>query len=480
MTKPHPQIADLRRLLDAGHVTARELAEEALRRAELSQPDLNAFRRIRAERAVSDAHAADVRLRSGERGTLLGIPIAIKDDIDIAGEPTAFGCDGDFPPKHADSEAVRRLRAAGAVIVGKTNTPEFGQWPITEGGFGVTRNPWNLAHTPGGSSGGSAAAVAAGVVPAALGSDGLGSIRIPAAWTHLVGIKPQRGRISTSPDPERFNGLTAIGPLARTVADAAALLDVATGSTGADRHRPPLPSEPFAVSAAREPRRLRVAVSLKAPYAVFGTRLDGQIEDAIERLGAVLEGLGHDVAHADPAYGVLGVGAFPRALEGLNDWARRVPDRGLLDKRTRETVRVGAMLGGPVLAAARLLERPMARQVGAIFRRFDVVLTPATAQPPLPAGAFDGLSGWATDRRMLAACPYTWPWNVLGWPGVAVPAGFDRAGLPLGAQLLGPAHSEPLLISLAAQLEAVERWDQLTPPYAYDVWTDEEVRGDAA
>src|SRR6202023_4023472 len=163
--------------------------------------------------ALGEADEADRRLAAGERAPLLGVPIAIKDDTDIEGETTPFGCEGTFEPKLADGEVVRRLRAAGAVIVGKTTTPEFGQWPITEGSaFGITRNPWSLEHTPGGSSGGSAAAVAAGLVPAGLGSGGLGSVPIPAAWTHLVGIKPQRGRISTWPDPGAFNGLTCIGP----------------------------------------------------------------------------------------------------------------------------------------------------------------------------------------------------------------------------------------------------------------------------
>ncbi|CAM5641172.1 Glutamyl-tRNA(Gln) amidotransferase subunit A, chloroplastic/mitochondrial [Streptomyces glaucescens] len=171
---------------------------------------------------------------------LLGVPVAVKDDMDVAGEPTAFGCQGPFPPAAEDSEAVRRLRAAGAVIVGKTNTCELGQWPFTEGpAFGATRNPWHTEHTPGGSSGGSAAAVAAGLVPAALGSDGAGSVRIPAAWTHLVGIKPQRGRISTWPRGESFQGITVNGPLARTVADAALLLDAASGNHARDPHQPP-------------------------------------------------------------------------------------------------------------------------------------------------------------------------------------------------------------------------------------------------
>jgi amidase len=452
-------------LLARGQVSARELVERSLSAAEATAPTLNAFRCLRRDAAIREADEADRRLRAGERAPLLGVPVAVKDDLDVAGETTPFGCAGSFFPRQADAHAVSRLREAGAVIIGKTNTPELGQWPITESTeFGVTRNPWDAALTPGGSSGGSAAAVAAGVVSAALGSDGLGSVRIPAAWTHLVGIKPQRGRISTWPDPESFNGLTCIGPLARTVADAALLLDAAAGNHPRDRHQPRALAGSFAAAAAREPRRLRVALSLKIPYAPAPARLDDQVRAAVQRIAGAIEALGHDVELADPAYGFLGVGALPRSLAGLRKWSAHVPDTSLLDPRTRHNVRVGQLLGGPVLAAARLLEPAMARQVGSIFRRFDVVLTPTTAQPPLSVGAIDQLSGWQTDQVMVASCPYTWPWNVLGWPAMNVPAGFTSAGAPVGAQLVGAEGNEALLISLAAQLEQGERWYEHRPP----------------
>ncbi len=242
--------------LAAGEVTSAELVDAALRRIEQTQPTLNAFRRVRAERGPRRGPRRPTSgSAAGERRALLGVPVAIKDDLDLTGEPTAFGCAGEFPVAERDAELVRLLRAAGAVIVGKTNTPELGLWPITEGeAFGVTRNPWHLDHTPGGSSGGSAAAVAAGLVPAAIGSDGAGSIRIPAGWTHLVGIKPGRG---TLPSPEAFNGITEWGPLARTTTDAALLLDVLAGG---DRGR-------FRAAADREPGRLRVALSLRPAFS---------------------------------------------------------------------------------------------------------------------------------------------------------------------------------------------------------------------
>ncbi|QLE73614.1 amidase [Streptomyces rectiverticillatus] len=456
------------RALAAGDVTSRELVERSLARIAETQPLLNAFRRVRAEAALAEADAADLRLAAGEAGErypLLGVPLAVKDDVDVAGEPTAFGCAGDFPPKSADSEAVRRLRAAGAIVVGKTNTPELGQWPVTEGpAFGVTRNPWSTEHTPGGSSGGAAAAVAAGLVPAALGSDGAGSIRIPAAWTHLVGIKPQRGRVSTWPEPEAFRGITCHGPLARTVADAALLLQAASGSHEGDLHRPP-PVDVVA-AAGREPGRLRIALSLRPAFAAARQRLDPEAAAATVRIAERLAALGHEVIEEEPRYGLIGLTFVPRSMSGVREWAGRVPDPALLDARTKVNARGGLILGGGVLRVARAAEEPLRRRVGEIFDRFDVVLTPTTAVPPLRNGELSDLSSSRTDATMIAACPYSWPWNVLGWPGMSVPAGFtERDRLPLGAQLLGPAHSEPLLISLAGQLEAEERWfDQWPGP----------------
>ncbi|MEU2607201.1 amidase [Streptomyces albus] len=462
--RPLPGLVEAVAALAAGRITARELTERALARIAATQPTVNAFRLVRAEAALAEADAADRALRRGERRPLLGVPLAVKDDTDVCGEPTAFGCAGDFPPKTADAEVVRRLRAAGAIVVGKTNSPELGQWPFTEGpAFGDTRNPWHHAHTPGGSSGGAAAAVAAGLVPAALGSDGAGSVRIPAAWTHLVGIKPQRGRISTWPDPEPFNGITVFGPLARTVADAALLLEAASGNHPADVHRPP----PVAVRDAvgRDPGRLRIALSTRWAFTATRKRLDPRVAGALRTVGERLAALGHEVEEADPHYGPVGLAFVPRATAGVRAWTLRCPDPALLDPRTRSAARTGRLLGGPVLRAARAAEGPLRRHVGRIFRRYDVVLTPTTATPPPRVGELARLKDWHTDIRMIAHCPYAWPWNVLGWPAVSVPAalvGPER--LPVGVQLLGPAGSEPLLVSLAAQLEADQRWWERWPP----------------
>ncbi|WP_053846157.1 amidase [Streptomyces sp. NRRL B-24085] len=461
----HDRSAGLRetaRVLAEGTITSAALVEQTLARIHDSQGTLNAFRIVRAEAALAEAAAADAQLAAGVRKPLLGVPVAVKDDMDVAGEPTAFGCEGEFPAAARDGEAVRRLRAAGAVIVGKTNTCEFGQWPFTEGpAFGATRNPWSPEHTPGGSSGGSAAAVAAGLVPAALGSDGAGSVRIPASWTHLVGIKPQRGRISTWPRGESFQGITVNGTLARTVADAALLLDAAAGNHVLDPHRPPAVDASAAVG--RDPGRLRIALALKPPFTALPARLHPEVRARVVELAEKLGDLGHIVEEADPPYGQIGLTFVPRATVGLAERVREAPFPALLDRRTRDAARLGGLLGGVPLRAARRAEALLHRRIGGFFTSYDVVLAPTTAAPPPRIGAMLKLGGLATDRAMIAACPYAWPWNVLGWPGVNVPAGFVGGGLPVGAQLLGPANSEPLLLSLASQLEAELRWHELWP-----------------
>lgn len=455
-------LEDTAAALANGTTSSVDLVRRSLDAAEASQPSLNAFRILRREAALAEAADADRRLAAGERAPLLGVPIAVKDDVDVAGEPTAFGCPGEFPAKTADSESVRRLRAAGAVIVGKTNSPELGQFPLTGGSFGHTRNPWAADRTPGGSSGGSAAAVAAGLVPAALGSDGAGSVRIPASWTNLVGIKPQRGRVSTWPEPEAFYGLTVIGPLARTVADAALLLDLVSGSHEGDLHQPPPVTVRDAVD--REPGRLRIALSLKIPYTATPRTLDPEIKDAVGTTAHTLRKLGHEVVVADPAYGILlGLNFLPRSMAGIEQWRAGLPDPSLVDPRTQANARTGRLLGGLPLRASRAAEPRMRRRIGAVFNDFDVILAPSTATPPPPVDAIDGIGHFETDKVITAACPYTWPWNLLGWPSVNVPAGFTSNGLPVGVQLMGHHDTEPMLVSLAAQLERELRWDRERP-----------------
>lgn len=457
-----PTLASHAAQLANGSVSSVSLTLAALNGIRASQSSLNAFK-LENPAALADAAEADKRLAAGVRLPLLGVPIAIKDDTDLAGTPTAFGTEGAVGSESEDSESVRRLRAAGAVIVGKTNTCELGQWAFTSGpGFGHTRNPWSRSHTPGGSSGGSAAAVAAGIVSAALGSDGAGSVRIPAAWTHLIGIKPQRGRISTWPLPEAFNGISVNGPLARTVGDAALLLDCASGNVEGDLHKPPPVRLVDAVG--EDPGYLRIALSLSIPFAGFPAKLDPQIVFATHAVAAQLRSLGHSVSDADVDYGMgLGLNFLPRATAGLIPWVDRLDAGARWDKRTLANLRTGKRLSGWALRRARAAEPKLQDRVGRIFSSFNVVLTPTTAQPPSGVYDFDDSGSIGTDRGQIAACPMTWPWNVLGWPSINVPAGFTDTGLPIGMQLMGPANSERLLVALAAQLESISDWASIAP-----------------
>jgi amidase len=457
-------IAEQSAKLRAGETTSRALTEAALELAHATQPTINAFKLLLDDEALAAADDADRRIAAGESNPLLGVPTAVKDDTNIAGHPTAFGCEGEFAPCNEDGAIVNFLRRDGAVIIGKTNSSELGQSSVTAGpAFGITRNPWNLDHTPGGSSGGSAAAVAAGVIAAAVGSDGAGSVRIPAGWSNLVGIKPTRGRVSTWPDPEAFNGITAIGPLARTVEDAALLLDVLAENDPRELHKLPAPERPFVESVGADTGRLRIAVSFKIPFSGVPAKLDPRVRAQVEGVADTLASLGHDVVRQDLKHSFVGVSFLPRSMAGLAEWGERVPDKSVLDHRTRENLRVGNLLKGAPLKFARAWEDLVRRRTGSIFRDFDVVIAPTTAAPPLEANCLEGLSGWKTDRLYVGACPYAWPWNVTGWPGINVPAGFVD-GLPVGAQLLGQAGSEDRLIALAAQLERELAWDQQRPP----------------
>jgi amidase len=461
-----PTITNQLYQLAAGTVTSDQLVRRSLDAIEASQSTLNAFRVVLREQALADAAEADRKRAAGKELPLLGIPIAVKDDVDIRGVPTRYGAEGHVGDAVQDSEVVRRLRAAGAVIVGKTNTCELGQWPFTSGpGFGHTRNPWSSEHTPGGSSGGSAAAVAAGLVAAAIGSDGAGSVRIPAAWTHLVGIKPQRGRISTWPLPEAFNGITVNGVLARTVTDAALVLDAASGNVPGDLHQPP----PVKMSefVAKAPGPLKIAMSTKFAYSVFKPKLDPEIRAAMQKVAGQLEELGHTVVERDPDYNLrMSWNFLSRSTSGLLDWVDRLGPDVTLDKRTLANTRTGWLLSQNTLRKARAREAESHRRIGWIFNLVDVVLAPTTALPPPRVTDFDRRGGLSTDRAMIRACPATWPWNLLGWPSINVPAGFTYGGLPIGVQLMGPANSEPLLISLAAELEALNGWVMRQP----DVW----------
>jgi amidase len=455
-------------LIASGEVSSAELVELYLGRIARLNPRLNAFRVVFAERARLEAGQADARRGAGGESAsrpLLGVPIAVKDDIDVAGELTTYGTNAQDTPVRADAEVVRRLREAGAVIIGKTNVPELMMWPFTETAtFGVTRNPWDLQRAPGGSSGGSAAAVAAGLIGAALGSDGAGSIRIPAAWCGLFGLKPQRGRISTAPRSRGWHGLSVKGVLTRSVADTALFFDIASGAIDSDHDRAPAPAAPFAAAAATPPGKLRIAYTTSAPVNAL-LRLDGDARRALEETVELLRSLGHQVSEHDPDYGL---GALPavtvRYMRGIHDDAAKLAHPERLERRTRAMARLGGLIGQPLLERSLAGEAELTRRLNGVLEDHDVLLTPATAAPPPRIGQLQGRSALWTLNTVAGWVPYNGIWNVTGQPAASVPAFFGADGLPRAVQLVGRPNDEATLLSLAAQLEAERPWAQPRPP----------------
>jgi amidase len=438
-------------LARAGAVTARELVELSLERIARLDPAVNAFRAVRAERALAEADAAQARLGAGETAPLLGVPIAVKDNMDVAGELTTHGTAVAREPAAADCEVVRRLRAAGAIVVGQTNMPELALWPhFTESQtWGATRNPWDPQRSTGGSSGGSAAAVAAGMVPAALGSDGGGSIRIPSSSCGLFGLKPQRGRVPLAPDDDHWLGLTCIGPMTRTVADAALLLGVLADA----------PSQ-FARAARSAPARLRIAVSTKP---TLPAKPKAAAREAVASTADLLRSLGHVVRERDPDYGQVQPLFGPRYARGAWLDAERLGRRSELERRTRGLVRVGARMER-LAARARAKEAARAARINAIFDEHDVLMTPVTAAQPLPVGRYEGAGALRAFLGAGEFACYTAIWNVTGQPAASVPAGFDADGMPMAVQLVARPDGEATLLALAAQIEEARPWAHRRPP----------------
>jgi amidase len=351
------------------------------------------------------------------------------------------------------------------VIIGKTNVPELTLWPFTETAtYGATRNPWDLQRAPGGSSGGSAAAVAAGLVGAALGSDGAGSIRIPAAWCGLFGLKPQRGRVSMAPRVRPWYGLAVNGVLARTVADTACFHDVASGATAQDSDRAPAPAMNFAAAAATPPGRLRIAISRKVPFGVI-SKLDAGAAHALTDTAELLRALGHEVVEEDPDYGPDAIQAvIIRYLRGAHDDARALPHPERLERRTKGIARLGGLIPPGFVERALAGEAALSARLNGVLERNDVLVTPATASPPPRIGALQGRGALWTLNAVGGWVPYNGVWNVTGQPAAAVPAGFGEDGLPRAVQIVGRPNAETTLLSLAGQIEAERSWAQARPP----------------
>jgi amidase len=451
-------------MVRAGEVSPTELVQLCLDRIARLDFELNSFRKVFAEKALLEAEQAEARLKAGEERPLLGVPIAIKDEVDVVGEVSTHGTDAFSEPARSDSEMVRRLREAGAIVVGLTLLPELAMCGFTESAtYGVTRNPWDPQRTSAGSSGGSATAVAAGLVPIASAGDGAGSIRMPAASCGLFGLKPSRGRVSLAPLREHWNGMTVLGCLSRNVVDTALWLDVVSGGSE-EAEAPPPPERPFVEATKRAPGTLRVACSTAAPRAAAPPILSEDVERAVSGAGELLRSLGHRVEQRDPDWGNAGNNITVRFLRGLAETVDEVPHPERLERRTRGFGRLGNAIPDALYQrAVRGREADVAR-VNAIFDDHDVLVMPVMGSTALPVRRWESRGALWTLLGESRFYPYSVPWNHLGNPAMSVPFGFDAAGLPLAVQIVGRRGEEETLISLAAQLEAERPWADKRPP----------------
>jgi amidase len=449
-----------------GEVSATELVGLYLDRIRRLDPQLNSFRVVLEEQAMLEAEQAEARVRAGEERPLLGVPIAIKDEVDVAGQVNTHGTDGFSEPAKADSEVVRRLREAGAIVLGLTLLPELAICGFTESAtYGVTRNPWNPQRTPGGSSGGSASAVAAGLAPIALAGDGAGSIRIPAASCGLFGLKPSRGRTSLAPLTEGWRGMAVLGCLSRNVLDTALWLDITSGGSR-EAEAPPTPEQPFVEAAQTPPGKLRIAYSTLAPRAMLPPTVSDEAKQAVADAAELLRSLGHDVSPRDPDWGSIGDTISARFLKGVAETVEEVPHPERLERRTRGFGRLGKILPEALYQQAMARRPAEQARVNAIFSDYDVLVTPVMGGTALPVRRWEGKGALQTVLGMGRFYPYCVPWNHLGNPAMAVPAGFSAEGMPLSVQVIGRPGDEATLLSLAAQLEAERPWADARPPLA--------------
>lgn len=434
-----------------GAASAADATDVALDRIDARDPSLTAFVRRRDERARAEAAAVDAR---PDRSTLplAGVPVAIKDNVAVEGEPLRNGSAATSDaPQPADHPVVARIRAAGGVVVGLTQVPELCVYGATDSVFGICRNPWDPARTPGGSSGGSAAAVASGMVPVAHAADGMGSIRIPASCTGLVGLKPGSGVVPAQLGTTDWYGMAENGPLATTVADAALLLSVM-----ADRPE---------WAQVREPsRRLRVALSTRPP--VTGVPVDPAHRAAVEIVGALLRGEGQEVRRADPTYPqTAAVGALARWFAGTADDADGL-DEALLEPRVRTHAAIGRRLRSTPAMSERF-RRSWQQRAGEFLAEHDVLVTPGLAQPPIEARRWGSGSWAATMQANIRYAPFAAPWNLAGFPAMSVPVmTHPEHGTPVNVQLVARPGSEPMLLAVAALVERLRPWPRVAPAYA--------------
>jgi len=457
-------------LVRRGEVKPLDLVDAAIARIERENPALNA---VVTPTFVQAREAARGELPDGP---FRGVPFLLKDlSAAWAGIPMTSGSAflADFVPP-VDSVLVERYRAAGLVFLGKTNCPEFGFLPTTEPALhGPTRNPWDLARTPGGSSGGSAAAVAAGMVPFAHGNDGGGSIRIPASCCGLVGLKPTRARITHAPlVGDVMSGLVEDHALTRSVRDSAALLDATAGPAPGDPYHAPPPWRPFLDEVGADPGRLRVAWSAANP---IGAPVDPDCVRAVEDAAALCESLGHHVEEAIPvldgallyeSFLVVWIAGHAWAIDAMARALGRDPEEESFEPLTWALYRLGREVRAADYLLAITALQGIARQVAGFFAGHDVWLTPTLAEPPPPLGTFDrdSTDALAVFRRASEFVPFTPLFNATGQPAVSLPLHWSPAGLPIGVQLAGRFGDEATLFRLAAALEEARPWAGRVPP----------------
>ncbi|MGW4718551.1 amidase [Nocardia sp. NPDC004260] len=430
-------------------VSPLEVADEHLARIAAMDTRINAFRIVRHEQVRHEARALATRGDLADL-PLAGVPVAVKDNLDLAGCVTGHGSRAARQTAaESDSELVRRLRAAGALLIGKTNVPELCQWPVTESAaHGLTRNPWLLTHTPGGSTGGGAAAVAAGMAALAVGSDGGGSIRIPSSCCGLVGLKPGDGVIPRPPElGSNWLGMSTFGPLATTVSDAALLFAVLAAD---DRYlAPAVPARP-----------LRIGMTMRPP--VVAASVDPQVRTTMLAAAEGLREAGHTVIEVAPPWRPQDAFAFlARYFAGVAEDATHL-GADLLEPLTRKVARAGRMIS----RVQRVPDAPAQRQserFAAWFAEHDLLLTPTLATPPVPVGTFAGEGFLRTMLDVSRFVPFTPPFNTVRYPAISVPAGQSDTGLPIGVQLAASPGGESTLLAVAAQLERIRPWQRHAP-----------------
>jgi amidase len=460
-------------LVRRGEVSALELLETAIARAEAVNPGINAI----VFRFYEQARDAAKRFKPKDE-PFAGVPLLLKDILgDCAGVPTRFGAAFVPPvPATADSYLVGRLKRAGFIPFAKTNAPEFGLPPFTEPKlYGPARNPWDLGRTPGGSSGGSAAAVAAGVVPVAHANDGGGSIRIPAACCGLVGLKPTRGRNSLGPLlGDVMNGLVVEHVVSRTVRDSAAALDATQGYIAGDPYAAPAPSRPFLVEAASAPRRLRIGFSTRTP---FGGALDPEIVAATERTAELCAALGHDVEEANidadagqlgPAFFAVYAAGLANTIDTIARLTNRTPQQSDVEAMTWNFYQLGRTISGSNYLTAIGVLQQAGRAFGGFFESRDLWLTPTLGAMPLPVGLVDPGDPKTSfaDPRIAAFAHYNPVYNLSGQPAISLPLHISETGLPIGMTFGARYGDEATLLQLAGRLEEASGWSGRRPGLA--------------